>query len=122
MSHNRHRHNRNPIPVPALSLWLLVAVLALMGGMTWVYLKNQIHAGGREIKGLERQLADLNTQNDVLRSKITERSSRTALRRRLNDGFIKMIPITQDRIVQVNFARPIGNDEIRVVSNEGVGR
>ena len=122
MSRNRHRHQKNPLPVSAISLWLLIAGVALLGGMSWVYFKNQIHASGSEIKGLERELANLNTQNEVLRSKITERSSRTALRKRLNDGFIQMIPITQDRIVQVNFSRPGGADELRVVSNQKVSQ
>ncbi|MEI6349904.1 MAG: hypothetical protein WCP06_02220 [Verrucomicrobiota bacterium] len=110
------------MPVSAISLWLLIAAVALLGGMTWVYFKNQIHACGGEIKGLERELANLSTQNEVLRSKINERSSRSALRKRINDGFIKMIPITQDRIVQVNYTRPGGADEIRVVSNQKVSQ
>lgn len=109
----------------ALSPWFVVAAILLLGGMTWVYFKNQLVTRGREIKDLEKQLAELNTGIEALRPKIAERSSRNSLQRRLDEGFIKMIPIKQDRIVQVTFNQPVettqGN-EIRAVSNERISR
>lgn len=123
MSRNRRRYN-NTVPMRTLSPGIVIAVIALIGGMTWVYFKNQLHTRGREINELEKTLASLNTQNEALRPKIAALSSRSALQRRLQEGFVKMVPITQDRIVQVNFSRPslTGGDELRTVSNEGAGR
>lgn len=111
----------------ALSPWLIVAIIALVGGLTYVYYMNMRLTRGREIKDLERELADLKTKNEALRPHIAELSSRTALQRRLNEGFVKMVPITQDRIIQVAFSKqPAGGgsaaDELRAVSNEGAMR
>ena len=96
--------------------WLIVALIVLIGGMTWVQYRNQSVTSGRDIKKLEKQLAELNNDLEALRPKVNQLCSRTALQARLDDGFIKMIPLQQDRIVQVNFAR---DNAIRTVSNEG---
>jgi len=124
MSRNYRRHN-NKVPMRALSPWLIMAILALIGGMTWVYFKNQQQTRGNEIKALERELAALNTENEALRPKIAELSSRKALQIRLNEGFVKMVPITQAAIVQVALQQnnASSSDEIRTVSNNaGVAR
>jgi hypothetical protein len=125
MSQNRRRHN-NPVPVGDLSPWIMVAIIVLIGCLTCVYYMNLRLTRGHEIKDLERELADLKTRNDALRPHLAELSSRTALQRRLNEGFVKMVPITQDRIVQVAFKQsPVegsATDEIRAVSNEGAMR
>ncbi len=120
MSRNRRRHN-NEVPMRALSPWLVIAVIALVGCMTWVYFKNQLHTRGREVKELEIALRELKTQNDALRPRIDTLSSRIALQKRLSEGFIRMVPITQDHIVQVTFAQPpvAAEGEIRTVANEG---
>jgi len=103
---------------------MVIALVALVGGLSWVYLTNQRHTRGNEIKDLERQLATLRLDNEALRTKIATLSSRPALQRRMNEGFIKMVPITQDRIVQLNSSQSSGGsaDEIRTVANEGVSR
>ena len=103
----------------ALAPWLVIAAIALLGGMTWVYFRNQLVTSGREIKSLEGQIAALETDIEALRPKIAQLSSRTALQARLDEGFIKMIPIAQDRILRVTDTR---NSGIRTVSNEGVNR
>jgi len=127
MSRNRRR-NTNPVPIRALSPGLVLAAICLIGGMTWVYFKNQLVTRGKEIKALETELANLNIQNEALRPRIAELSSRTALQKRLNEGFIKLIPIPQDRIVQVSLgarsAREVAlvGNEIRAVANPGAGR
>ena len=123
MSRNRRR-NQNQVPIGAFSPWMVIALVALVGGLSWVYLTNQRHTRGNEIKDLERQLATLRLDNEALRTKIATLSSRPALQRRMNEGFIKMVPITQDRIVQLNSSQSSGGsaDEIRTVANEGVRR
>ncbi len=126
MSRNRRRYNStNQVPVRALSPWVVIAMIALVAGMTWVYFKNQQHARGNQIKTLERQLAELNNQNEALSPKIATFSSRATLERRLNEGFIKMVPIMQSGIVSINLSRrPNGSpaNEIRAVSNQGINR
>jgi hypothetical protein len=123
MSRNRRRH-QNQVPIGDFSPWIIIAVVALVGGLTWVYFLNQRHTRGKEIKELETELAALKLDNEGLCTKIATLSSRPALQRRMTEGFIKMVPITQDRIVQLNGSRTrTGSaDEIQVVSNEGVRR
>jgi len=126
MKSNRRR-NQNQVPIRALSPWLIMLLIGLIGGLTWVYLSNQQIARGREISKLEKQLEGVRKEIDGLRSPIATLSSRTALQKRLNDGFIKMVPITTESIVQVNYNRPsnqiaMAADEIVPVSNTGVRR
>lgn len=113
MAVNRKRHT-NSMPMAALSRWMLVAFFLCIAGLGYVNLTNQLHQAGSRIKDLERQLASLETQTEVARTRVASLSSRAALQRRLNEGFIKMIPITDDRIVRINSKTP---GEIRQASN-----
>jgi hypothetical protein len=118
MAQNRRKH-ANTLPLASLSKWLLVLFIFGVVGLSFVYLKNQLHATGDEIKRMEREAADLNTRNDILRGRIASLSSRSVLQRRLNEGFIRMIPVSDDRIVRVNGGPArLALDEIRAVSNE----
>lgn len=126
---SRNRRHQNKVPFRALSPGLLLAAIVLVGGMSWVYFKNQLVARGKEISALEGQLRTLRVQNDALRSPIATLSSRTALQKRLRDGFIQMIPIATESIVQVRYRSPgtiamagRGNDELVPVSNRRAGR
>jgi len=115
---NRKKH-ANSLPVAPLARWIFVAFFLGMTGLGYVYLKNQQASTGDEIRNLERKLDDLTTQNNVLHGRISTLSSRTTLQRRLNEGFIKMIPVSDDRIVRVNAAPArVAAGEIRAVSNE----
>jgi len=119
MSANRRRLE-NTVPVGAFSPWLLIAILALMGGMTWVYYKNQIVNRGGDIKGLENELSTLGRQNEALKWRIAQLSGCSALQKRMDEGFIKMVKIAPASIVHVDFPHsPVANgSEIRAVSNE----
>jgi hypothetical protein len=120
MSLNRRRH-ANVVPLASIATWVVVAAFAGTTGIYYVYYKNQLHTTGAAIKRLERDLEDLVRQNAVLKSKIGSDSSYPALQRRLEKGFIKLIPITDDRIVRVD-AKPLpAQDELRAVSHERRG-
>lgn len=101
MAANRKKHTT---PIKILPLAKLIVVVFFVGllGLMFVFLKNGLHPRGGQIKELERELAELNTKNEVLKAKLASLSSRAALQRRLNEGFIKMIPITDDRIVRIS--------------------
>jgi len=121
MANNRRRRLENTVPVGAFSPWLIIAVLALLGGMTWVYYKNQLVNRGGTIRTMEQELAGLSRKNEALRGKIAQLSTFAALQKCCNDGTIKMIKIAPASIVHVDFPRheATGN-EIRAVANEGV--
>jgi hypothetical protein len=101
MAVNRKKHTAQ-INIAPLAKVIALVFFAGFIGLMFVYLKNGLHPQGGQIKDLERELAELNTKNEVLKTKIASLSSRAVLQRRLNEGFIKMIPISDDRIVRVS--------------------
>ena len=119
MSTNRRRLE-NTVPVGAFSPWLIIAILALMMGMTWVYYKNQIVNRGGDIKSLENELSAMNRKNEALTWRIAQLSGCAALQKRMDEGFIKMIKIAPASIVHVDFPHPgvANSNEMRAVSNE----
>jgi len=120
MSTNRRRRLENTVPVGAFSPWLILAILALMGGMVWVYYKNQLNYRGNEILAMERELGSLGRKNEALMGRIAQLSTCAALQRRCAEGTIKMVKILPASIVHVDYPRAGGGkgDEIRAVSNE----
>ena len=120
MANNRRRRLENNVPVGAYSPWLLIAILALLGGMTWVYYKNQLFNRGQNIRAMEEELAGLSRKNEALRGRIAQLSTYSALQKCCNDGTIRMIKILPESIVHVDFPRHIEGSEIRAVSYVGV--
>jgi len=119
MAANRRRHT-NSVPVAGIVKWIIVALFLGIAGLSYVYFKNQQHTTGNDIKSLERQLADLIGQNDVACARISQLSSRSYLQKRLSEGFIHMVPITDDRIVRITTApqQHIAANELRAVANQ----
>ena len=123
MNHRRHRKNLNPIDAPALVRWIVISVFAALTGLSYVYLTLQLHHQGVQRRALEQELAATRTQNEDARVQIAALTSRTALQRRLKEGYLKMIPITEQSIVRLNSPlRSLGGDEIRPVVNQGDGK
>lgn len=115
---NRRIHT-HAIPVGPLAKVVVVAFFLAAAGLSYVYFKNQLCTSGTQIKKLEHELSELETQNELVRGRIALLSSRTVLQRRLNEGFIKMIPISDDRILRFATPSRMAGDELRAVSNEG---
>lgn len=121
MSTNRRRH-ANAIPIASFATWGAVALFALAGGLGYVWCKNQLYTTGTEIRALERELAELKNKNEVTLSKIAQLSSTAKLQERFDSGFIKLVPITNDKIAVLSNAEPkpaVG--ELRAVSNGRAG-
>jgi hypothetical protein len=119
MAGNRKKHSNT---VQVGSLMKCVVALCFLGimGLSYVYLNNQMHSRGSEISKLEKELTDLKVRNEEAGAKIAQLSSRTVLQRRLKEGFIKMIAITDDRIVRINTSVSGPGDELRAVANRGM--
>jgi len=97
-----HRRNANPVPVAALASWVVAAFFLCTAGLCYVYFKNQMQTTGTEIRNLESDLAALRSQDDTERAQIDKLSSHSYLERRLAEGFIKLSPITDDKIVRLH--------------------
>jgi len=60
----------------------------------------------------------LRTENDVAAGKIAALTSRTALQRRLKEGYLKMIPVSETKIVRLTIsARSTDEEAIQPVVN-----
>jgi hypothetical protein len=118
MPANRHRHI-NTLPLLSLARWTVIAGFFCFAGLGYVYCKNQLHCAGEETQKLEKDLRDLKMATEVAKSKIEMLRSHEELKRKLDSNFIKLIPITDDRIVRVTEAapaRPVSDDGVRPVA------
>jgi len=120
MPSNRRRHI-NTLPLLSLARWTVVAGFFCFAGLGYVYCKNQLHRAGEETRKLEKDLLDLEMATEVARSQVAKYSSTKELKQKLDSNFIKLIPITDDRIVRITDAapaRPVGDDDLRTVTSE----
>ena len=117
------RQNVNQVDAASLARWIVVTGFLALAGLCYVYLTLQLHRLGDHKKSLETELASLHTQNDVAAVQITALTSRSALQRRLKEGYLKMVPISEQNIVRLAPLRSAPDeDAIRPVSNDRVGR
>ena len=122
MNHGRRKHF-NPIDAPSLARWIVIFLFVAATGLSYVYLSVQLHNLGTQRKTLERELSALRTQNEDARVQIAALSSRSALQRRLKEGYLQMIPIGEQNIVRLSLpARTRGEDDLQPVVNQAGGR
>jgi hypothetical protein len=101
---NRRRHG-NLVPVAALVKWVVVAFFLCTAGLCYVYFKNQMQTTGNDIRSLEARLNELRMDDDRERAQIDRLSSQSYLERRLQEGFIQLTPITDDKIVRLHMTQ-----------------
>src|SRR5438874_13612940 len=88
----------NRLGAVSLARWILVTALLAVAGLCYVYLSLQLHRLGDRKKSFETELACLRTQSDVANLQIGALTSRSALQRRLKEGYFKMDPIAEQNI------------------------
>ncbi len=117
---NRHRRQKfNPINAPALARWIVIFTFLAATGLSYVYLSVQLHKLGSDRAAVERELAAVATQTEDANVQIAALTSHTALQRRLQEGYLKMHPITDDHIVKLGPPlRPLTEDRLQPVANE----
>jgi hypothetical protein len=122
--HRSCRKNRNAVNAASLARWIVVTVFLALIGLSYVYLTLQLYRLGERKKAVENELASLRTQNEVAAGQITALSSRSALQRRLKEGYLKMIPISEDSIVRLTIPErhPAGEDAVQPVVNQAATR
>jgi hypothetical protein len=100
----------------------MTAFLAL-AGLSYVYLTLQLYRLGEHRKAVETELISLRTKNVEARAKIEGLTSRSALQRRLKEGYLKMIPISEAHIVRLTITpRSPDEDTIQPVVNPSEAR
>ena len=114
-----HRKNCNAINAASLARWIVMTAFLALAGLSYVYLALQLYHLGDRKKAIENELVSLRTQNDVASAQIAALTSRSALQRRLKEGYLKMIPIAEANIVRLTIpARPPDQDAIQPVVNQ----
>ena len=122
MSRSR-RKNFNTVDAASLARWIVLTAFLALTGLSYVYLTIQLYHLGDRKKSLETELASFRTQNDVASAQITALTSRSALQRRLKEGYLKMIPIAERDIVRLTIPmRNDGDNAVQPVANKRAGR
>ena len=117
------RKNWNTVNAASLARWIVLTTFLALTGLSYVYLTIQLYHLGDRKKALENELAGLRTQNDVASAQIAALTSRAALQRRLKEGYLKMIPISENNIVRLNSpVRPNNEEAVRPVANQRPNR
>ncbi|MGI9114944.1 MAG: hypothetical protein ACR2FX_07895 [Chthoniobacterales bacterium] len=117
------RKNVNRVNAAALARWIVITSFLALAGLGYVYLSLQLHRLGDRKKVLETDLVSLRQQYDGANVQIAALTSRSALQRRLKEGYLKMVPIAEQNIVRLA-PMPIPPEEngIRQAANTSVGR
>ena len=119
----RPRKQLNVINAASLARWIVITGFVAVTGLIYVYLTVQLYHSGEHKKELERELVTLRAETDVAQGQIAALTSRSALQRRLKEGYLKMIPIAEQSIVRLNAPSSApGEDAIQPVVNQRGGR
>src|SRR5438477_12553664 len=88
----------NRLNAASLARWVVMTALLAVAGLSYVYLTLQLHWLGDRQKAIATGLAGLRKQNDVANVEIAALTSRSALQRRMTEGYLKMVPIAEQNI------------------------
>ncbi len=101
MSSNFKRQT-NRLQFAAILRGVIITVFLGVAGLSYVYLKNQLYVCGIQRKALEQELNELIAENNVMETQISNLTSRAALQKRLDDGSLKLVPISNQALVRVH--------------------
>ncbi len=117
------RRNCNAVNAASLARWIVMTAFLALAGLAYVYLTLQLYHLGDRRKAVENELISLRTQNDYASAQIAALTSLPALQRRLKEGFLKMIPISEANIVRLTISsRSPDEDTIQPVVNPSAAR
>ena len=116
------RRNCNAVNAASLARWIVLTAFLALTGLSYVYLTLQLYHLGDRKKALENEVANLRMQNEVASAQIAALTSRSALQRRLKEGYLKMIPIAEHNIVRLTMPARNQEDAVQPVSNQRVVR
>ena len=120
--HAPRRKAFNSVNAASLARWIVITAFLALTGLIYVYLSLQLYHLGDRKKGLENELTGLRAQNDVASVQIAALTSRSAMQRRLKEGYLKMIPISEHNIVRLSAPARLGEDAVQPVANKRAGR
>src|SRR5207247_8594993 len=102
----------------SVASWIVLTACVGLAGLAYVYLTLQLYHLGERRKTVENELASLRTQNDIAAAQIAALTSRSALQRRLKEGYLKMIPVSESKIVRLTIPQRSSDEEaVQPVAN-----
>ena len=117
------RRNCNAVNAASLARWIVVTAFLALAGLSYVYLTLQLYHLGEGRKAVEDELVRLRTQNAFDSTQIQALTSRSALQRRLKEGYLKMVPISEANIVRLTIPpRSADEDAIQPVVNPSAAK
>jgi hypothetical protein len=121
---NRSRRKKcNAVNAASLARWIVMTAFLALAGLSYVYLTLQLYHLGERRKAVENELISLRTQTDIASAQIAALTSRSALQRRLKEGYLKMATISDAHIVRLTIpARSPDEDAIQPVVNPSGAR
>ncbi len=75
------KRQTNRLQFAALLRGVIITVFLGVAGLSYVYLKNQLNVCCAQRKGMEQELHDLISENNVMEAQIARLTSRTALQK-----------------------------------------
>jgi hypothetical protein len=121
--HAPRRKAFNSVNAASLARWIVITASLALTGLIYVYFTLQLYHLGDRKKALENELTSLRAQNDVASVQIAALTSRSAMQRRLKEGYLKMIPIAEQNIVRLGSTpRSLGEDAVQPVANKRASR
>lgn len=121
--HAPRRKAFNSVNAASLARWIVITASLALTGLIYVYFTLQLYHQGDRKKALENELTSLRAQNDVASVQIAALTSRSAMQRRLKEGYLKMVPISEQDIVRLSAApRSLGEDDVQPVANKRASR
>jgi hypothetical protein len=121
--HAPRRKTFNTVNAASLARWIVITAFLGLVGLVYVYLNLQLYRQGDRKKALENELVSIRAQSDVTTGQIAALTSRSAMQRRLKEGYLKMIPIAEHNIVRLSLpTRALGDDAVQPVANKRTGR
>src|SRR5205814_8457028 len=99
---NRWRErNCTHVDAASLSRWIVMTAFLALAGLSYVYLTLQLYHLGERRKAVENELVSLRTQNDIASAQIAALTSRSALQRQLKEGYVKLVRISEAKLVRL---------------------
>jgi cell division protein FtsB len=113
------RKTFNSVNAASLARWIVITGSLALTGLIYVYLSLQLHDLGDRKKALENELTNLRSENEVTSAQIAALTSRSAMQRRLKEGYLRMIPISEHNIVRLSaLSRNLEQGVVQPVANQ----
>ena len=106
------RRATNAIEVNFLTRLIVMVGFFGIAALFFVYLKNQQHSVGNQARAVEGQLREAEAKSEALQAHITSLTSRGALQRRLDEGYIRLETIRDTAIARVTPPVPTEADGV----------